>query len=66
MTRRIFPKLIRLSAFNITFRAERSLRMLTENGKLTYDQFIELKHSTKAEMADRILQQLRTARSRTA
>jgi acyl-homoserine-lactone acylase len=41
-----------------SFRAERSLRMLYENKKITYDQFIELKHSTRAELADRILPDL--------
>jgi acyl-homoserine-lactone acylase len=41
-----------------SFRAERSLRMLYENQKITYDQFIELKHSTRAELADRILPDL--------
>jgi acyl-homoserine-lactone acylase len=43
---------------NISFRAESSLRMLYENPKLTYDKFVELKHSTRAELADRILPDL--------
>ncbi len=43
---------------NISFRAERSLRMLYEDKKLTYDQFILNKHSTRAELADRILPDL--------
>jgi acyl-homoserine-lactone acylase len=47
-----------LAPVNISFRAESSLRMLTEHDKLTYDQFLELKHSTKAELADRILPDL--------
>lgn len=47
-----------LAPVNISFRAESSLRMLTENDKMTYDQFIQLKHSTKSEMADRILPEL--------
>lgn len=38
-----------------SFRAERSLRMLYEDKKITYDRFIEYKHSTRAELADRIL-----------
>ncbi len=42
----------------ISFRAERSLRMLYENPKVTYDQFVLNKHSTRAEMADRILPDL--------
>ncbi len=41
-----------------SFRAERSLRMLAEDEKITYDKFIEYKHSTRAEMADRILPDL--------
>jgi len=40
---------------NITFRAERSLRLLYESKNLTYDQFVANKHSTHSEMADRIL-----------
>ena len=42
----------------ISFRAERSLRMLTEDPKITFEKFIEYKHSTRAEMADRILPEL--------
>ncbi len=42
----------------ISFRAERSLRMLYEDPKITYDNFILYKHSTHAEMADRILPDL--------
>ena len=42
----------------ISFRAERSLRMLYENPKVSYEDFIALKHSTRAEMADRILPDL--------
>ena len=41
-----------------SFRAERSLRMLYEDKKITYDKFIEYKHSTRAELADRILPDL--------
>jgi acyl-homoserine-lactone acylase len=41
-----------------SFRAERSLRMLYEDKKITYDKFIEYKHSTHAELADRILPDL--------
>jgi acyl-homoserine-lactone acylase len=40
---------------NISFRAERSLRLLYENKKLTFDEFVANKHSTRSEMADRIL-----------
>lgn len=41
-----------------SFRAERSLRMLYEDPKITYEKFIEYKHSTRAELADRILPDL--------
>jgi acyl-homoserine-lactone acylase len=47
-----------LAPRNISFRAERSLRMLFEDPKITYDNFILYKHSTHAEMADRILPDL--------
>ncbi len=42
----------------ISFRAERSLRMLYEDPKLTYDNFVKNKLSTHSEMADRILPDL--------
>ena len=45
----------------ISFRAERSLRMLYEHPKLTYDDFVSLKLSTHSEMADRILPDLLAA-----
>jgi acyl-homoserine-lactone acylase len=48
----------------ISFRAERSIRMLTEDRKLTFERFIEYKHSTRAEMADRILPDLIEAAAR--
>jgi acyl-homoserine-lactone acylase len=41
-----------------SFRAERSLRMLYEDPKITYDKFVEYKHSTHSELADRILPDL--------
>ncbi len=41
-----------------TFRAERSLRMLSEDPKISYEQLLEKKHSTRAELADRVLQDL--------
>lgn len=44
-----------LSPKVISFRAERSLRMLSEDRKITFDKFLEYKHSTRAELADRIL-----------
>ncbi len=44
-----------------SFRAERSLQMLSEDGKLTYEKFIRNKHSTRALLADRILPDLLNA-----
>jgi acyl-homoserine-lactone acylase len=43
---------------NTSFRAERSLHMLSEESKFTFDRFVEQKHSTRAELADRILPEL--------
>jgi acyl-homoserine-lactone acylase len=42
----------------ISFRAERSIHMLSETAKFTFDKFIEDKLSTRAELADRILPDL--------
>jgi acyl-homoserine-lactone acylase len=42
----------------MSFRAQRSARMLDENGRLTFEKIIELKHSTRMELADRILDDL--------
>jgi len=41
-----------------SFRAERSLRMLYEDSRITFEKFVEYKHSTRAELADRILPDL--------
>lgn len=40
------------------FRAQRSVRMLVEDNSITFDELIKYKHSTRMEMADRILDQL--------
>jgi acyl-homoserine-lactone acylase len=47
-----------LAPRTISFRAERSLRMLYEDPKITYDNFIAYKHSTESELANRILPDL--------
>jgi acyl-homoserine-lactone acylase len=39
-------------------RALRSLRMITEQQKISYEQLIEKKHSTRMELADRVLPDL--------
>ena len=43
------------------YRAQRSARMLDEDSSITYDEMIEYKHSTRMELADRILDELITA-----
>ncbi len=40
------------------FRAQRSTRMLFEDDKITFDEMVEYKHSTRMELADRILDDL--------
>ncbi|CAA9346743.1 Penicillin amidase superfamily [uncultured Leptolyngbya sp.] len=40
------------------FRAQRSAKMLTESGPLTLEKMIELKHSTRMALADRLVNQL--------
>ena len=47
-----------IAPVNATFRAERSLQMLSETPKFTYEKFLEDKHSTRAGLADRILPDL--------
>lgn len=40
------------------FRAQRSARMLAEDEQVTFDELIEYKHSTRVELADRIVDDL--------
>ena len=44
-----------------TMRTLRSLRMITESPKISYEQLIAKKHSTRMELADRVLPDLLTA-----
>lgn len=44
-----------------SFRADRSLRMLSEDPKLTFDQVLQKKLSTRVEAADRLLPELLAA-----
>jgi acyl-homoserine-lactone acylase len=44
-----------------TMRTLRSLRMITESPKISYEQLIVKKHSTRMELADRVLPDLLTA-----
>ena len=43
------------------FRAQHSARLLMENDRLTLDRMVELKHSTRVELADRVLGDLISA-----
>jgi acyl-homoserine-lactone acylase len=43
------------------WRTTRSLRMLTESPKLSFDDLVERKHSTRLEFADRVLDELLAA-----
>lgn len=49
------------SARGTSFRAERSLRMLGKMDKTTLEEFIEKKHSTRSELADRVMDDLLAA-----
>ncbi|GAA6620716.1 acylase [Scytonema sp. NUACC26] len=40
------------------FRSQRSTRMLYEDDKITFDEMVEYKHSTRMELADRLLDDL--------
>lgn len=42
----------------MSFRAQRSAKMLAEDEKITFDEMINYKHSTRMELADRILDDL--------
>lgn len=50
-----------LAPRNTSFRAESSLRILGEMKKITLEEFIERKHSTRAELADRVMDDLLAA-----
>ncbi len=43
------------------FRGQRSIRMLDEDSSITFDELIQYKHSTRMELADRILDDLLAA-----
>lgn len=42
----------------LDFRSQRSIRMISTEGRLTLEQLIKYKHSSRMEMADRLLDQL--------
>ncbi|MGH9313796.1 MAG: acylase [Vicinamibacterales bacterium] len=60
-----FPPAIRADAYPrymaprfMHFRAQRSARMLAEDDRITFDEVVAYKHSTRMELADRILDDL--------
>jgi acyl-homoserine-lactone acylase len=44
--------------FPMNFRTERSIKMLFEDDKISFDEMVQYKHSTRMELADRILDDL--------
>jgi acyl-homoserine-lactone acylase len=50
----------------VTFRTKRSLRMISEDQSITYDELIGYKHNTRVELADAVLPDLLGAKSRAA
>lgn len=50
-----------LSDKGMSFRSQRSVRMLTEDSSISFEELIEYKHSTRLEMADRIVDELISA-----
>lgn len=60
-----FPQLLKPQDFppymapvRMSFRPQRSVRMLAEDESITFDELLAYKHSTRSEMADRILDDL--------
>lgn len=51
---------------NMGFRPQRSARLIQEAGKLTLDQFIQLKHDTRSELALRLQDELKALKDKTA
>lgn len=47
-----------LSPRFMSFRSQRSVRMLQEDNSISFDEMIEDKHSTRSELADRVLDEL--------
>jgi acyl-homoserine-lactone acylase len=54
------------SGRNYSFRSMRSIRMLTENPKMSFDDLMRLKLSTRLELADRIVDDLIAAANQSA
>lgn len=60
-----FPRVLDSSKFPpsiaphvMSFRSQRSVRMLQEDGSISFDEMIADKHSTRSELADRVLDDL--------
>jgi acyl-homoserine-lactone acylase len=47
-----------LSPVGMHFRAQRSVRMLVKDSSITFDELVAYKHSTRMELADRVLDEL--------
>lgn len=47
-----------MAPWRVSLRAQRSIKMLMENPKMSLEQMIEAKHSTRMELADRLLDDL--------
>jgi acyl-homoserine-lactone acylase len=50
-----------ISSYFPLFRSDRALRMLSEDKKISFDMLLQKKFSTRAEMADRVLDELLAA-----
>lgn len=50
-----------LSTRGVAFRPQRSIRMLREDPSITFDELVAYKHSTRMELADRLLDDLLAA-----
>ena len=52
------PNVAPANSRSITFRTKRSLRMISEDKSITYDELLAYKHDTRVEMADAVLPDL--------
>ena len=66
-----FPRILNPAEFppymaprRMSFRAQRSARMLAEDEEISFEELVQYKHSTRMELADRILDELVPAAER--
>ena len=66
-----FPRVLKPSGFppymaprSMSFRAQRSARMLAEDEEISFEELVRHKHSTRMELADRLLDELVPAAKR--